>query len=103
MSSDPKPILVIGGGIAGMTAAVEAAEVGYPVILVEKDAFLGGRVIRSNKYFPENVPAGLRLRDQCSAHPKEPEDHGPHTLHGGGGVRWSRGLQGEDQDKGPGM
>jgi len=56
MSSDPKPILVIGGGIAGMTAAVEAAEVGYPVILVEKDAFLGGRIIRSNKYFPKMCP-----------------------------------------------
>ena len=42
MSADSKPILVIGGGIAGMTAAVEAAEVGYRVILVEKEPFLGG-------------------------------------------------------------
>jgi quinone-modifying oxidoreductase subunit QmoA len=56
MNPDPKPILVIGGGIAGMTAAVEAAEVGYPVILVEKEAFLGGRVIRSHKYFPKMCP-----------------------------------------------
>lgn len=39
-----------------MTAAVEAAEVGYPVVLVEKEAFLGGRVIRSNKYFPKMCP-----------------------------------------------
>jgi len=39
-----------------MTAAVEAAEVGYPVILVEKDAFLGGRVMRSYKYFPKMCP-----------------------------------------------
>jgi len=56
MNPDPKPILVIGGGIAGMTAAVEAAEVGHPVILVEKEAFLGGRVIRSHKYFPKMCP-----------------------------------------------
>jgi quinone-modifying oxidoreductase subunit QmoA len=56
MNPDPKPILVIGGGIAGMTAAVEAAEVGYPVLLVEKEAFLGGRVIRSHKYFPKMCP-----------------------------------------------
>jgi len=56
MNPDPKPILVIGGGIAGMTAAVEAAEVGYPVVLVEKEAFLGGRVIRSHKYFPKMCP-----------------------------------------------
>ena len=56
MKSDPKPILVLGGGIAGMTAAVEAAEVGYPVILVEQEPFLGGRVIRSHKYFPKMCP-----------------------------------------------
>lgn len=46
-------ILVIGGGISGVTAAVEAAEVGYDVILVEKDPYLGGRVARMNQYFPK--------------------------------------------------
>ncbi len=56
MNPDAKPILVIGGGIAGMTAAVEAAEVGYSVVLIEKEAFLGGRVIRSHKYFPKMCP-----------------------------------------------
>jgi quinone-modifying oxidoreductase subunit QmoA len=49
-------ILVIGGGIAGITAAVEAAEVGYPVYLVEKEPFLGGRVVRINQYFPKLCP-----------------------------------------------
>lgn len=58
MRSDAKPILVIGGGIAGMTAAVEAAEVGYPVILVEREASLGGRVMRTYKYFPKMCPPG---------------------------------------------
>ncbi|MFC1575673.1 CoB--CoM heterodisulfide reductase iron-sulfur subunit A family protein [Gemmatimonadota bacterium] len=56
MNSDARPILVIGGGIAGMTAAVEAAEVGYPVVLIEKEAYLGGRVLRSHKYFPKLCP-----------------------------------------------
>jgi len=51
-----KTILVIGGGIAGMTAAVEAAEVGYKVVLVEKEPFLGGRVVRMNQYFPKLCP-----------------------------------------------
>ena len=37
-------ILVIGGGIAGMTAALSAAGAGYKVVLVEKDAQLGGFV-----------------------------------------------------------
>jgi quinone-modifying oxidoreductase subunit QmoA len=56
MNSNLKSILVIGGGIAGMTAALEAAEVGYPVILIEKEAYLGGRVLRMNRYFPKMCP-----------------------------------------------
>lgn len=51
-----KPILVIGGGIAGMTAALEAAEIGCAVILVEKEATLGGRVLRTHRYFPKMCP-----------------------------------------------
>ena len=39
-----------------MTAAVEAAEVGYRVILVEKEAYLGGRVLRMHRYFPKMCP-----------------------------------------------
>lgn len=50
------PILVIGGGIAGMTVAVESAECGKQVILVEREAYLGGRVARMNKYFPKLCP-----------------------------------------------
>jgi quinone-modifying oxidoreductase subunit QmoA len=56
MNADTKPILVIGGGIAGMTAAVEAAEVGYRVLLVEKEPYLGGRVMRMHRYFPKMCP-----------------------------------------------
>jgi quinone-modifying oxidoreductase subunit QmoA len=58
MAETARPILVIGGGIAGMTAAIEAAEVGSRVILVEKDAFLGGRVLRAHRYFPKMCPPG---------------------------------------------
>ena len=36
--SEAKSLLVIGAGIAGMTAALETAELGYNVILVEKEA-----------------------------------------------------------------
>jgi quinone-modifying oxidoreductase subunit QmoA len=56
MKRNDNPILVIGGGIAGMTAALEAAEVGYPVVLVEKEAYLGGRVMRTHRYFPKMCP-----------------------------------------------
>src|SRR4030042_3447860 len=48
-----KTILVIGGGISGITAAMEAAEVGYDVILIEQNPYLGGRVSKANQYFPK--------------------------------------------------
>jgi quinone-modifying oxidoreductase, subunit QmoA len=46
-------ILVVGGGISGMTAALEAAECGKQVILVEKNPSIGGRVSQLYKYFPK--------------------------------------------------
>jgi quinone-modifying oxidoreductase subunit QmoA len=46
-------ILVVGGGISGMTAALEAAECGKNVVLVEKTPSLGGRVSQLYKYFPK--------------------------------------------------
>ncbi len=56
-------ILVIGGGFSGITAAVEAAEMGYDVYLVEKESYLGGRVAQLNKYFPKICPptCGLEM------------------------------------------
>jgi quinone-modifying oxidoreductase subunit QmoA len=48
--------LVAGGGIAGMTAAIETAELGKKVILVERDPSLGGRVAAMNQYFPKLCP-----------------------------------------------
>jgi quinone-modifying oxidoreductase subunit QmoA len=46
-------IIVVGGGISGMTAALEAAETGKQVILLEKRPYLGGRVSQLYKYFPK--------------------------------------------------
>lgn len=56
-------ILVAGGGMTGLSAAVEAAEAGFQVILVEKEPWLGGRVARMNKYFPKLCPpqCGLEI------------------------------------------
>ena len=56
-------ILVIGGGISGITAAVEASEAGADVLLVEKNPYLGGRVAQMNLYFPKLCPpnCGLEL------------------------------------------
>lgn len=46
-------ILVVGGGISGMSAAIEAAECGKQVILLEKNPSLGGRVSQLYRYFPK--------------------------------------------------
>ena len=54
-------IMVVGGGISGLTTALEAAEVGYEVFLVEKNAYLGGRVSQLNQYFPKLCPPSCGL------------------------------------------
>jgi quinone-modifying oxidoreductase subunit QmoA len=46
-------VLVVGGGISGITAAIEASEAGCRVVLVEREPFLGGRVARAHQYFPK--------------------------------------------------
>ncbi len=46
-------ILVVGGGVSGMTAALEAAECGKQVILVERGPSLGGRTAQLYRYFPK--------------------------------------------------
>ncbi|MFZ5649051.1 MAG: FAD-dependent oxidoreductase, partial [Bacillota bacterium] len=51
-----KGIMVVGGGLAGMTAALEAAKAGYSVALVEKEDTLGGWLKKSYKIIPLNPP-----------------------------------------------
>ena len=58
ISSD---LLVVGGGIAGITAAVEAAETGLTVTLVEKNPYIGGKVAQFNQYFPKLCPPSCGL------------------------------------------
>ena len=47
-----KRALVIGGGIAGIQAALDIAEAGYPVDIVEKNPTIGGRMSQLDKTFP---------------------------------------------------
>ena len=47
-------LLVAGGGISGMTAAIEAARAGYDVILVEKTSGLGGMTAKLYKCVPDH-------------------------------------------------
>jgi quinone-modifying oxidoreductase subunit QmoB len=49
-------ILVVGGGITGITAAIEGAKAGYPVHLVEKEEILGGWSRKLHKQIPAIAP-----------------------------------------------
>jgi heterodisulfide reductase subunit A len=47
-----KSILVVGGGIAGIQAALDLADLGFAVCLVEKSSSIGGRMAQLDKTFP---------------------------------------------------
>jgi len=51
-----KKILVIGGGITGISAAMDAAKTGYEVTVVEKEAALGGYAAKLRKQLPNEDP-----------------------------------------------
>ncbi len=58
---DKKSILIVGGGMSGLTSAIEAAEVGFEVVIVEKNPYLGGRVAQLYQYFPKLCPPNCGL------------------------------------------
>ena len=64
--------LVIGGGIAGLEAALDIADAGYQVYLVERQPSLGGRMAQLNKTFPRMEDAGALVVSEMAramAHP----------------------------------
>jgi quinone-modifying oxidoreductase subunit QmoA len=60
---ETQSILMVGGGMSGLTAAIEAAEAGHDAYLVEKNSYLGGRVAQLHHYFPKLCPSycGLEI------------------------------------------
>jgi len=72
-----RSILVVGGGISGITAALEAANAGYDVNLVEKSESLGGWALKYSKVTPQSPPykeiEDLNIQekiDEVNANPK---------------------------------
>src|SRR3989337_60722 len=47
-------VMVVGGGIAGMQAALDLADQGFNVYLVEKQSAIGGHMAQLDKTFPTN-------------------------------------------------
>ena len=53
-----RPVLIIGGGFSGISAALEITEASSKsVIIVEKNPYIGGRVLQMYKYFPKLCPS----------------------------------------------
>ena len=75
--SSSKRILVVGGGISGMTAALAAADAGYEVVIVEKSAALGGfarnllkRVPFSGPYAEPQATGVEEMAARIGTHPR---------------------------------
>jgi quinone-modifying oxidoreductase subunit QmoB len=49
-------ILVVGGGVTGLTAALEGAQAGYKVHLVEKESIAGGWSVKLYRHYPQKAP-----------------------------------------------
>jgi len=72
-----KTLLVVGGGLTGITAALEAADANRDVVLVEKEDRLGGHLADVKRAFPTRPPytdpvdSGLaELTDKLRQHPR---------------------------------
>ncbi|MHA1277254.1 MAG: hydrogenase iron-sulfur subunit [Candidatus Helarchaeota archaeon] len=48
-----KQVLIVGGGIAGISAAISLAKTGYTIFLAEKDYSIGGNMVKLVKTYPE--------------------------------------------------
>jgi heterodisulfide reductase subunit A len=81
--------LVIGGGLSGMTAALEIAKAGYEVHLVEKEKELGGHMRRIY-----HTLAGVNPQETLADLKKELKDHGNIKIHLGETVEEVRGYIG---------
>ncbi|HXJ85147.1 MAG TPA: hydrogenase iron-sulfur subunit [Candidatus Methylomirabilis sp.] len=54
--ANERTVLVVGGGVAGISAAASAARSGFGVVLVEKEAALGGYAARLHRQYPTRHP-----------------------------------------------
>ncbi|MFZ5858691.1 MAG: CoB--CoM heterodisulfide reductase iron-sulfur subunit A family protein [Chloroflexota bacterium] len=101
-----KQALVIGGGVAGLRAALDIASQGLRVVLVEKSPFLGGRMAQLESVFPTGEDARTLLHaliEKVVAHPNitvytQAEVKGVTGYVGNYGVRVLQHARGADQE-----
>jgi quinone-modifying oxidoreductase subunit QmoB len=89
-----KTILVVGGGVAGMTAAIEAARAGYDVRLVERESVLGGMLNKLHKLYPKTPPYRDLEDTGLDARIKEVESNPKIKVHTGTEIEKTAGAPG---------
>ena len=75
-----RKILVIGGGITGISAAIDAAKTGYDVTIVEKESALGGNAKTWRKQLPGAYPYGDLIPPTIDAKIKELDNYANITV-----------------------
>jgi quinone-modifying oxidoreductase subunit QmoB len=90
-----KDILVIGGGVTGMQAALNVANAGYKAVLVEKEAELGGWSRKFYKLFPKKAPYKDLEDTRHEAMAAEVENNPNITVHKSTTVKRTNGQPGE--------
>jgi quinone-modifying oxidoreductase subunit QmoB len=70
-----KTIMVVGGGVTGLTSALESARAGYDVLLVERSDKLGGFLNNVHKIFPQHPPYQEPETPPVAALAQEVTDH----------------------------
>ena len=89
--------LVVGGGIAGLRAALGLAEIGLSVFLVEKEAQLGGWVAGFGEMYPHGRNGARADRQARGEGARAPGDHRVHQRRAGRQERQLRQLPGDDR------
>ena len=92
--------LVVGGGIAGISAALEIADAGFPVYLVEREPSIGGHMAQFDKTFPTLDCCGLHPDPQDGLGRQPPQHHAAHLERGDRGGRLRRQLHGDGPQEG---
>jgi len=89
-----KTILVVGGGLAGITAALEGAKAGYKTVLVEKSPALGGWMNNLFKLAPQKSPYTALEEVDIADRIKEVEAHADIKVYVGAEIKEIAGAPG---------